>query len=55
MIDASPQYAEFFASASPFKRIGRADEIANVVAFLGSPQASWVTAGTILANGGANT
>jgi 3-oxoacyl-[acyl-carrier protein] reductase len=55
MIDASPHYTEHFAKASPFQRIGTADEIANVVAFLASAQASWVTGGTILANGAANT
>ena len=55
MIDGSPEYMEHFAAASPFKRIGQAEEIANVVAFLASPQASWVTGGTILANGAANT
>lgn len=55
MIDGSPEYTEFFASASPFKRIGQAGEIAAVVAFLASPEASWVTAGNILANGAANT
>jgi 3-oxoacyl-[acyl-carrier protein] reductase len=55
MIDGSPEYYDFFAGASPFKRIGNAGEIAAVVAFLASPEASWVTAGTILANGAANT
>ena len=55
MIDGSPQYRKFFEDASPFKRIGKAEEIANVVAFLASPEASWVTGGNILANGAANT
>ncbi|MCB2059739.1 MAG: SDR family oxidoreductase [Novosphingobium sp.] len=55
MIDGSPEYYDFFAGASPFKRIGKAEEIAAVVAFLASPEASWVTAGSILANGAANT
>ena len=55
MIDGSPEYTDFFAQASPFKRIGQASEIASVVAFLASPEASWVTGGSILANGAANT
>jgi len=32
-----------FEAASPFGRIGRAEEIANVVAFLAGPEASWVS------------
>ncbi|MGE3690333.1 MAG: SDR family oxidoreductase [Novosphingobium sp.] len=55
MIDGSPEYLDFFSNSSPFKRIGKAGEVANVVAFLASPEASWVTAGSILANGAANT
>ena len=55
MIDAAPQMRERFAGASPFKRIGTAEEIAAAVAFLASPEASWVTGGHILANGAANT
>lgn len=55
MIDASPQYTEFFAGASPFKRIGHASEIAAVVAFLASPEASWVSGTHIMANGAATT
>lgn len=55
MMDGALEYRAFFENASPFGRIGRAEEIANVVAFLASPEASWVTGGTILANGAANT
>ena len=55
MADSSPDYHDFFANASPFKRIGKAGEIAAVVAFLASPEASWVSGAHILANGAANT
>ena len=55
MSDNSPEYREFFENASPFKRIGKAGEIASVVAFLASPEASWVSGAHILANGAANT
>jgi 3-oxoacyl-[acyl-carrier protein] reductase len=55
MMDGSPQYRAYFENASPFKRIGRAEEIAAVVAFLASPAASWVSGTHILVNGAANT
>lgn len=54
MIDNSPEYRGFFEKASPFGRVGRADEIAAVVAFLCSPEASWVSGTHILVNGAAN-
>lgn len=49
-----PAYREFYEKASPFGRIGRAEEIAAVVAFLCSPEASWVSGAHIMANGAAN-
>jgi 3-oxoacyl-[acyl-carrier protein] reductase len=55
MDSAAPGFRSFFENASPFKRIGRAEEIAAAVAFLASPQASWVSGAHILANGAANT
>lgn len=55
MMDANPQYLPAMEAASPFNRIGKASEIASIVSFLASEEGSWVTAGTILANGAANT
>lgn len=56
MMDTAPDgFRSFFEKASPFGRIGRAQEIAAVVAFLASPEASWVSGAHILANGAANT
>ena len=44
-------YASTLASI-PAKRLGRPEEVANVVLFLASPLASWVTAQIISVNGG---
>lgn len=56
MAERTPEaYLKYFENASPFGRIGRAEEIAAVVAFLASPDASWVSGAHILANGAANT
>lgn len=48
------EYAKMFEEASPFGRIGKAEEIAAVVAFLASAEASWVSGAHILANGAAD-
>lgn len=54
MIDGSPEYRGFYENATPAGRIGRAEEVAAVVAFLASEEASWVSGAHILANGAGN-
>lgn len=55
MLDRAPErFRKYFESASPFRRVGRAEEIAAVVAFLASPAASWVSGAHIMANGAAS-
>lgn len=55
MFDKTPEpWRSKFLNASPFGRVGRADEIASVVAFLASPEASWVSGTHIRVNGAAN-
>jgi 3-oxoacyl-[acyl-carrier protein] reductase len=54
MVDGSPEFRAFFEKASPFGRVGRADEIAAVISFLCSPEASWVSGTDILVNGAGN-
>jgi 3-oxoacyl-[acyl-carrier protein] reductase len=55
MIDGAPDvYKEIYAKASPFGRYGRAEEVAATVAFLCSPEASWISGAHVVVNGAAN-
>jgi 3-oxoacyl-[acyl-carrier protein] reductase len=50
---ADPQgIAEFITRELPFGRFGRAEEVGDVVAFLASPRASWVSGASIVVDGG---
>jgi 3-oxoacyl-[acyl-carrier protein] reductase len=44
--------ADFVAREIPFGRFGRPEEIGDVVAFLASPRASWITGACIPVDGG---
>jgi 3-oxoacyl-[acyl-carrier protein] reductase len=44
--------ARFVKENIPMGRFGTAEEIANVVVFLCSPRASWVTGATVVVDGG---
>ena len=46
------EYREYGASLSPFKRVGTAEDVAEVAAFLASDAARWVTGQNLQAGGG---
>jgi 3-oxoacyl-[acyl-carrier protein] reductase len=43
--------AEFIASELPFGRFGTAEEVGNVVAFLASPRAGWISGTSVVVDG----
>lgn len=50
-----PNYEDMKREVSertPFKRIGRPEEVADVVVFLCGPSASWITGQTVIVDGG---
>lgn len=48
----SDQQIETLSNMNAFQRLGEPQDVANVIAFLASEQASWVTGQTIRVNGG---
>jgi 3-oxoacyl-[acyl-carrier protein] reductase len=52
--NAAAEATEPLAQASPFKRLGTAEDIADVVSFLASEPARWITGQQLLVNGGAH-
>ena len=48
----TPETIERMSKASPLERLGTPEDIAAAVAFLASPDASWVNGQTLRANGG---
>lgn len=53
-IRSNPQLKERLAALSPLNRVGRADDIGGVVAFLCTDEARWVNAQRIEVSGGIN-
>src|SRR5260370_24326706 len=46
------EFAAFLASQFPFGRLGRPEEVADVVSFLLSARASWITGANVVVDGG---
>ena len=52
MIVSNPAWREAAEAGTPLGRIGTAEEVADVIVFLASPAASYVTGQTIVVDGG---
>ncbi|MGI5393306.1 SDR family oxidoreductase [Streptomyces sp. CA-251251] len=52
LTDKTPEQIERLAKTSPLERLGTPEDIAAVVAFLGSPAGHWVNGQVLRANGG---
>jgi 3-oxoacyl-[acyl-carrier protein] reductase len=52
MLAENPEFKEMGAKMSPLGRLGKPEDIADVVAFLVSEQARWITGQNIEAGGG---
>ena len=50
--EISPEMLEHLRSTTPLQRLGTPEEMANVIAFLLSEDASYMTGATIIASGG---
>ncbi|KAI0717991.1 NAD-P-binding protein [Cerioporus squamosus] len=51
-MNKTEEQINFFAGLHPPKRLGKPEEVANVVAFLAGPESSWVNGQTLRVNGG---
>ena len=52
---STAEMKQLFISRTPLGRLGTPSDIADVVAFLASPDARWVTGQVLLVNGGFTT
>ena len=50
--EVSPEMVEQLRSSTPLGRLGKPDEIANVISFLLSEESSFITGATVIASGG---